>query len=174
MLVIPNKSFLDSQEIQRQLRSLYASTNNILLEFAQCSMPVKRHMIEVYCLNFYCYCLWHTYSKSNPSKIRVACNNIYRKSLGFGVRDIALMMFLSNRIDSCEAKHRKSCYSFVKRLQCSDNTLVNIGNVLSICSIFDVHKTTKPSFGLMNVMYVFLCVYYWFIYIYCFCVCSYL
>jgi hypothetical protein len=119
--VILHKSFDDTMDIQRQLRSLYACANTILHKFARCSFVVKSRLIETYALNFYCSYLWCNHTKQNIAKIRVAYNNIYRKILGVGMRDSASNMFVSNRIDSFDARYRKSCCGFMNRVHTSTN-----------------------------------------------------
>jgi hypothetical protein len=123
--VILNKSLDESQDIKRQLRSLYASANTILLKFAHCSVSVKCRLVETFCLNFYCPYLWRTTTKQALSKLRVAYNNIYRRILGYNKWDSASNMFVSHRIDSFDARLRKACFSFVKRLNCSSNVLID-------------------------------------------------
>ena len=58
-------------------------------------------------------------------KIRVACNNIYRKILGYGRRDSASNMFLSNGIDTFETRPRLSCHIFIERVNNSQKEIVN-------------------------------------------------
>ena len=123
--VVLNNTFRDDCDIQRQLRSLYASANTIMSKFAFCSLSVKCLLVESYCMNFYCSYLWCDYNKSKLSKIRVAYNNIYRKILGYGRRDSASNMFVSNGIDTFEARLRLSCHRFIKRVNSSNNEIVN-------------------------------------------------
>ena len=58
------------------------------------------------------------------SKLRLAYNNIFRNRLGYCRRDSASSMFVSNRIDSFEARIRKSCLKFRERLLASSNTII--------------------------------------------------
>ena len=94
-------------------------------KFAFCLLSVKCLLVESYCMNFYCSYLWCDYNKSKLSKIRVAYNNIYCKILGYGRRDSASNMFVSNGIDTFEARLRLSCHRFIKRVNSSNNEIVN-------------------------------------------------
>ena len=122
--VFLSQSFKDDVDIKRQLRCLYASANTIIRKFACCTVPVKLQLLEAYCLNFYCSTLWCDYTKQCMSKLRVAYNNIFRSILGFKRRDSASGMFVNIRIDTFEARLRKSCYSFQQRLFASKNMIV--------------------------------------------------
>ncbi len=119
-----SSSFKDDCDIQRQLRSLYASGNTIMTKFAHCTLSVKCLLIESYCMNFYCSYLWCDFSKIKLSKIRVAYNNIYRQILGYGRRDSASSMFVTNRIDTFEARMRKAYFRFIQRLNGSSNNII--------------------------------------------------
>jgi hypothetical protein len=122
--VLLSSSFKDDCDIQRQLRSLYASGNTIMTKFAHCTLSVKCLLIESYCMNFYCSYLWCDFSKIKLSKIRVAYNNIYRQILGYGRRDSASNMFVTNRIDTFEARMRKAYFRFIQRLNGSSNNII--------------------------------------------------
>jgi len=122
--VVLQNNLKDEADIVRQLHSLYASSNTLLSKFSRCSIPVKQTLVESYCLNFYCATLWCEYSKKSFSKIRVAYNNIFRNILGYCRRDSASSMFVTNRIDSLEARIRKSCFKFRERLVASNNTII--------------------------------------------------
>ena len=120
--VILTNTYKDDMDIARQLRSLYASSI-ILRKFASCSISVKIQLLESYCINFYCSSLWCNFTKQSMSKLRVAFNNVYRLILGFRKRDSASCMFVSSRIDSFEAKTRKTCYTFRQRMVASVTNL---------------------------------------------------
>ena len=76
-------------------------------------------------MTLYCSYLWCDYNKSKLSKIRVVYNNIYRTILGHGRRDSASNMFVSNGIDTFEARLRLSCNRFIERVKSSKNEIVN-------------------------------------------------
>ncbi len=58
------------------------------------------------------------------TKLRIACNNVYRKVLGYRRRDSASTMFVVNNIDTFEAKMRKTCFKFKQRIEASENIIV--------------------------------------------------
>jgi hypothetical protein len=126
--VVLNSNFNDDGDISRQLRCLYASSNTILRKFTYCTQKVKLHLLESYCLNFYCSVLWCDYSIQSISKFRVAYNNVFRKLLGYGRRDSASSMFVMNTIDTYAAWMRKACFTFRQRLFSSKNNIVTCIN----------------------------------------------
>ena len=67
--------------------------------------------------------------KKCMSKLKVAHNNIHRNILGFKRHDSASAMFVNNRIDTFEARFRKTCYIFRRRLySCKNNIVMCINN----------------------------------------------
>jgi len=127
--VILNNTLSDDNDIMRQLRCLYASSNILLRKFSHCSLPVKLQLVESFCLNFYCSPLWCNYTKQNMLKLRVAYNNVFRLLLGYSRRDSAKTMFVENRIDGFETRIRKSCYKFRQRaLLCENNVVFGVNN----------------------------------------------
>ena len=76
-------------------------------------------------IDTYCSYLWCDINKSKLSKIRVTYNNIYRKILGHGRSDSASNMFVSNGIDTFEARLRLSCHRFTERVKNSKHEIVN-------------------------------------------------
>ena len=104
--VVLNNNFNDDGDISRQLRCLYGSSNTIIRKVAYCMQKVKLHLLESYCLNFYCSVLWCDYSMSSISKLRVAYNNVFRNLLGYGRRDSTRSIFAINTIDTYEVHMR--------------------------------------------------------------------
>ena len=56
------------------------------------------------------------FRKRDSASCMFVLNNVYRVILGFRKRDSASCMFVSSRIDSFEAKTRKTCYTFRQRM----------------------------------------------------------
>ena len=130
--VILSSNFNDNADISRQLRSLYTTSNILRRKFSCCSLSVKLHLLESYCCNFYCASLWCNYTKQIYYKFEVAYNNMFRfilgfkprDSAGFKPRDSASFMFANNRIDSFDARIRKTCFNFRQRLLTSSNNVI--------------------------------------------------
>ena len=68
----------DDDDINRQVRSLYCSANQLKSAFSHCSFDVKNLLFKSYCTNFYGSHLWSNYLKSSFHSIRVAYNDCYR------------------------------------------------------------------------------------------------
>ena len=68
----------DDDDINRQVRSLYCSANQLKSAFLHCSFDVKNLLFKSYCANFYGSHLWSNYLKSSFHSIRVAYNDCYR------------------------------------------------------------------------------------------------
>ena len=92
----------DKNDMNRQLRSLYARANTLLRKFLKCSISVKLTLLQSYCSNAHCSHLWVIYTKATFNKLKVAYNNVYRRVLWYTRRDSASMMLVTNGIDSFE------------------------------------------------------------------------
>ena len=68
----------DDDDINKQVRSLYCSANQLKSALSQCSFDVKNLLFKSYCTNFYGLHLWNKYLKSSFHSIRVAYNDCYR------------------------------------------------------------------------------------------------
>ena len=126
--VVLNNNFYDNRDISQQLWCLYASSSAFPRKIVYCTQNVKLHLLESYCLNFYCSVLWCDYSIPSISKFRVAYNNVFRKLLGYGRRDSASSMFVMNTIDTYAAWMRKAYFTFRQRLLSSKNNIVTCIN----------------------------------------------
>ena len=114
----------DNADIARQIRCLYTSSNILFSKFAYCTQSVKLHLLESFCLSFYCASLWCTFTKHNMSKIRVAYNNVFRKLLRYRKYESASYMFVHHRIDNFESRLRTTCFKFRQRLLASNNDIL--------------------------------------------------
>ena len=108
----------------RQLRILYKKFDRILRLFNCCSIDVKLALFRSYCACFYCPYLWTYYKKSTHSKLKVAFNNVYRRTLKLPQRSSASTMYTVNLIDSFEVLVRKRVAGFIEHsiIFCIDNS----------------------------------------------------
>ena len=127
-LILTFSSDQDVNDILRQLRMLYTKSNRLLRVFHHCSVDVKLALFRSYCTCFYCPFLWTHYKKSNYSKVQVAFNNVYRRILKLPSRSSASTMYVVNNIDSLKVLARKRIFSFMERLNNSDNTIIKCIN----------------------------------------------
>ena len=118
----------NDNDILRQLRMLYTTSNRLLRLFHHCSVDVKLALFRSYCTCLYCLFLWTHYKKSNYSKLRVAFNNVYRRILKLLSRNSASTIYVVNNIDSLEVLVRKRIFGFMERFNYSDNTIIKCIN----------------------------------------------
>ena len=105
---------------------LYGRSSRLVKLFNKCSKPVLLELCRSFCTVFCCPYFWTHYKKNTFSKIRVAYNNVYRKTLiGVSKRASASGIFISNNIPNFKAVLRKSIYSFTTRLSSSSNKLIS-------------------------------------------------
>ena len=76
--VILNHFGDDSDDIKRQMRSLYSQANSLIRKFHGCSTDVKIKLFQTFCSAMYCSHLWSVFTKQCISDMRVAYNNSYR------------------------------------------------------------------------------------------------
>ena len=108
----------------------YAQDQNRLLQlFYHCSTDVKLALFRSYCTCFYCPFLWIHYKKSTHSKLRVAFNNVYRRTLKLPPRSSANTMYAINNIDSFEVLIRKRIFGFREPLNNCENTIIKCINI---------------------------------------------
>ena len=72
-----SRNHKDDDDMLRQMRTLYARSNRIIMKFHNCGTKVFIELGRSFCGPFYCSYLWSQYNKSSFSKIRVAYNNLY-------------------------------------------------------------------------------------------------
>ena len=93
------------------MRTLYARLNKLLSIFHGCNTKVLIELGRSYCGSFCCSYLWTQFNKTTISKIRVAYNDLYRKSLHVSRRSSASEMFVKNNIPNFESLLRKETFS---------------------------------------------------------------
>ena len=112
----------DDVEMQRQLRTFYARSNTILIQFAKCDESVKPVLFSSFYSCYYCPYLWLDMTKHSARILRVAYNNAHRKKL----RCSASQMFADNNLLNFEALMRKMSNTLINRLISSDNAIIKV------------------------------------------------
>ena len=118
-------SHKDDNDMLRQMRMLYARFNRLVRLFQSCSRNVFIELGRSFCGSFYCNYLWTYYNKASFSKIRVAYNDLYRKTLHVSRRSSTSAMFVNNNIPTFECLIRRDIFSFTSKLKVSTNKLIN-------------------------------------------------
>ena len=122
--IICLNSFMDDNDITRQMRCFYIRGNFLARSFAHCSDAVKVKLFKAFCTNMYCCHLWFNFNKCTFNKLRVAYNNCFRKLLRLPRSCRASAMFVHNSVVSFGDILRKMVYGFICRIESSHNVLL--------------------------------------------------
>ena len=122
--VILQDTLKDHDDMSRQLRFLYSRCNTLLRKFGKCSYQVLLTLYQSYCAPSYCTFLWCNFNTYMYNKVKVAYNNVFRRIFGYGRRDSASAMFVSNGIDNFDVMYRKNVHRFVERINASNNSII--------------------------------------------------
>ena len=114
----------DETDMKSKERSLYGRSNQLIRKFYFCSNRVKNHLFSSYCSNMYLCVLWVKYRVSAIRSLTVAFNNSFRILHNLSRRCSASGMFVNSGVRSYPEMYRKSVLSFIIRLNCSKNTIV--------------------------------------------------
>ena len=121
ILCIDLKGDLD---ILRQRRQLFAQANTILRRFHMCTIDVKLTLFRSFCSSFYNSHLWWSFKSSTFSKFNISFHNILKRFLGLSKFVSTSLICTLYNVHCCSAVLRKHRFSFLCRLQVSDNPLV--------------------------------------------------
>ena len=127
-------SFVDYDDLSRQMRSLYMRGNFLARHFCYCSDVVKVKLFKSFCSNLYSSHLWSHFKKSSFSKVRVAYNNCFRILFKLPRSCSASQMFVFNDVLSFGELLRKSVYNFMCRVDSSHNVLLKCVSLVTFTS----------------------------------------
>ena len=96
----------------------------LISRFKTCSHEVKVNLFKSFLSNAYGCHLWTKYKQCTFKRVVVAYNNIYRKLFGIKRGESMSAIYVQNSIDSIGVLMRKSIYGFRKRVNGSDNMLL--------------------------------------------------
>ena len=119
-----NNSLNDAAEMNIQLRSFYARSNEVLRILYKCSTRVKLVLFQAYCSNFYLSYLWFSFPMYSFKRCCVGYNNVIRTILCLPKYFSASEMLVYNRLDDFSAKLRKVVAQFYIRLVKIDNSFI--------------------------------------------------
>lgn len=114
----------DKSDMFHQLKGLYMRSNVLIKKFGNCSLPVITRLYQTYCTSFYNSFLWCDFNKEHFGKLRVACNNVFRRIFKYSRRESARAMFVSHGLDNFDVIYRKNVISFIERLHISHNRII--------------------------------------------------
>ena len=98
--------------------------NIISRKFANCSINVKLVVFKTYCSCLYTAQLWGTCLSRTMNRLKVAYNDSLRMVLGIPRYCSASEMFAYTNVPSCQCVIRLNIYSFMRRIQCTNNIIV--------------------------------------------------
>ena len=114
----------DNKDIERQLGNFYGKSNMLLRTFSSCSYAVKLQLFMSYCGSMHTAILWCDFTKRQYRQLEVSYNNVCRKLMGYDKYCSASGMFVEDRTDGFDARVQKPVYGFRKRLNISDDSII--------------------------------------------------
>ena len=114
----------DDKDIMCQCRQLYARGNVLLRKFYMCTNDVKIKLFSTFCSSMYTAQLWWNHTVYSIHRLRVCCNNVFRRLLRLPKYCNASAMFAERLIPDCKAVIQNLVYRFMSRLDKSRNTLI--------------------------------------------------
>ena len=115
----------DSDDIERQTKSLYVKANVISRKFKLCNDYVKSQLFRTYCTNMYCCNVWGKYTATAIKKIQTAYNNSFRMIMQLPKFCSASEMFTFSNVPGFNAVLRRQRFSLLNRLGSSNNRILN-------------------------------------------------
>lgn len=115
----------DDRDMYRQRRKLYAQANLLLRKFSMCSPNVKCSLFKAFCTPMYTAHLWCKYKKSSYQKLTVAYNDTMRLLMQVPRWSSASYLFAYFNVPGCDAVLRNLMYKFMRRLDCSQNGVID-------------------------------------------------
>ena len=122
--------------MKRQIRKFYANINVLSKKICKCSPDVKCTLFKSFCSNMCCSTMWYNCIVTAMRRLRIAYNNSFRRLLGIPKHNSASGIFLQLNIKSFGELPGSYIYSFMNRLQCSNNLILS-----SIC------ESTVPMYS---------------------------
>ena len=98
--------------------------NMLIRKFSMCSDSVKCSLFRTYITPLYTAQLWSNYKKKSMQRLKVAYNDAMRLLLHVPRWHSASQLFVSTRVPTCEALLRQLMFSFMCRLDKSENHII--------------------------------------------------
>ena len=114
----------DDKDLYRQRCKIYAQANMLSRKFSMCSDSVKCSLFRTYITPLYTSQLWSNYKQKSMQRLKVAYNDAMRLLLCVPRWHSASHLFVSNRVPTCEALLRQLMFSFMCRLDKSENDII--------------------------------------------------
>jgi len=116
---IIDHTFCDDNDINRELKCLFARANVLVRRFSYCSMQVKLKLFNSYCLCFYDIALWENFHVSVIGKLASAYVKCLKLFFGFSKYSSVTTMLLQLGVPSFNTVLHNAKLGFYTRLSCS-------------------------------------------------------
>jgi len=135
-----------TNDIQREIRSMFVHCNVLIRKFSNCSLRVKVKLFQSYCLCFYDIALWSSYHASSMCRFRSCYNKCLKLFVGYKKYDSTTKTLLETGLPSFKMCVQMLGLIFALWSHCNNSTwslccvLVRLINCLSciFVSIFRV------------------------------------
>ena len=128
---IINSDFKDDEDIDKELRNMYARGNTIIKLFKQLNRHVKIRLFKSYCYPIYCSSLWSDFRLGSMNRIRTGYNKIFRSLLGIKLwnEDLNRIESMTRIYEEAGVRSLSDLYMFsadscIKRVLDSGNSLI--------------------------------------------------
>ena len=123
-----NEAFTDDQDIQREMRSLYARGNTIIRKLGFLPLDLKCSLFKSYCYSLSGASVWRDYKQATLYRLKVCYNSIMRKLAYVAPWQSASAMFVTMGIRSFDESLRAISYGLMSRINESSNDVVTALN----------------------------------------------
>ena len=114
----------DDLDIRRQCRAINIRVNILFRKFHMCRVSVKLKLFNSYCASMYTPQLWWNYKKMSICKLQITYHNILKMNIGLSKYESISATCAITNTHCCQSVIRNSVYTFVCRLDKSNNTIV--------------------------------------------------
>ena len=90
-----------------------------------CSIDVKLKLFEAHCSPMYCAQLWWDFRRATMKRFVVSYHNILKRVIGLSKYESTSATCTFFRVQSCNSVMRNLMYTFLKRVDFSDNKIVH-------------------------------------------------
>lgn len=126
----------DDKDIHKQFRRQNAVGNMLLRRFSFAPVEVKIQLFKSYCYPIYGNALWSRFYQYSIRRMTVSYGNTFKFLMGASRSRLSSAIFAEHRTDHIKVVLRKSAYSLMRRLEMSDNKMVQ-----SVCRSDSYHRS---------------------------------
>jgi len=121
-----DNSFSDDNDINREVKALFARTSLLCRRFKRCSELVKVRFFRSFCVCFYDAALWYNYSVGAINRLASCYSKCLKYFFGYSKYSSVTGMLLELGLPSFNSLMHNYNISFANRLSTCDNVLVSV------------------------------------------------